>query len=110
MSTVKPADGNQTWDFVADLGLFNSKGAMELSPHSSSLGGRESSRGSGTSTIMKTRNLMMVEENAPPPADVNLDTINTFVEAIDDNPQRHRRTFQTDIFSSDSVVSTVILT
>jgi len=103
MSIVKPADGNQTWNFVADLGLFNSKGAMELSPHSSSPGGRESSRGSGTSTIMKIRNSLMVEENAPPPADVNLDTINTFGAAIDDDPQQHRPTFQTDIFSSDSV-------
>jgi len=105
MSTARRADENQTWDFVADLGSINSKGAMELSPHSSSPRTIESACGRGNSTIMNTSNSMMLEENSQPPADVNLDTINTLRAAIDDESPNQKRTLQTESSSSDSSLS-----
>lgn len=105
MSTVRPADENQTWDFVADLASINSKGAMELSPHSSRPGTKEIACGSGTSTVMNTSNSMMSEENNKPTSDVNLDTINAFAASIDNNLSNHRRAAQNNSSSSNSSLS-----
>lgn len=105
MSTVRPADENQTWDFVADLGSINSKGAMELSPHSSRPGTKEIACGSGTSTVMNTNNSMMSEENNKPSSDVNIDTINAFAASIDNDLSNHGRAAENNSSNSNSSLS-----
>jgi hypothetical protein len=102
MYNVKPADANQTWDFVADLGSINSKGAMELSPHSSRPGTKEIACGSGMNAVMNTSNSMMSKKNNKPSFDVNLDTINAFAASIDNDLSNHSRAAEKNSSSSNS--------
>jgi hypothetical protein len=86
LPTVSHADENRTWNFMADLGSINSKGAMELSPHTSSPGAKDCGSGSNPFTC----NSLMTEKNSPPAADVNLESINTYGAAVDHSPNNRR--------------------
>lgn len=100
--TTRTADDNQTWDFVADFGLINSKGAMELSPHSTSSKTKEPACKSVTSAIKNACNTIMPIENTPSPTDVNLDAINAFGTASDNDSQNRLRTVPDDNSNGDS--------
>mmetsp|Transcript_14139 Transcript_14139/g.35527 ORF Transcript_14139/g.35527 Transcript_14139/m.35527 type:complete len:577 (-) Transcript_14139:132-1862(-) len=90
MSIARSADENQTWDILADLGSINSKGAMELSPHSSTPEIKESvSRivGNASTNVGCSTKL---EEKSPPPCNVNFDAINAVGAALNDDSPNHR--------------------
>lgn len=101
---VKPVDNDQTWDFVADLGSINSKGAMELSPHSSGTGKKESAQRIGMSTITNIGNSVVLEESRPSPVDVNLETISALDAAIENGSPNQCLTSLNDNPSSDSLL------
>ncbi|MGK3739907.1 MAG: hypothetical protein ACI90V_006755 [Bacillariaceae sp.] len=77
------ADEQRTWDFVADLGSINSKGASELSPQLRPGVIQSTGNSSGASSANNT--LMISEKNTPPPTNINLDTIHSFGAAAFDN-------------------------
>lgn len=80
-TTPLPSNAEQqTWDFVADLGSINSKGARELSPPlrsgmiQSTTGGSSSS----SSTCIATNTLPITKKITQLPTNINLDTIHNF--------------------------------
>mmetsp|Transcript_15916 Transcript_15916/g.36853 ORF Transcript_15916/g.36853 Transcript_15916/m.36853 type:complete len:959 (+) Transcript_15916:293-3169(+) len=99
-STGRLLDDNQTWDFVADLRSINSKGAMGLSPSTSSPATKESSM----STITKSRNSLLREETIHSPADGQFDIRNKFIEAIGNDLPNCYPFFQNNCSSRDSAV------
>lgn len=87
--STRREDEQRTWDFVADLGTINSKGAMELSSHSFNPGTIESARGGVTCEMSSTNRLMIKEENDSPQQHPDLDRINSLGAAFDnDSPNR----------------------
>lgn len=97
------ADEQRTWDFVADLGSINSKGASELSPQLRP--GQSTGSSSGASSASTTR--MLSEKNTPPPTNINLDSIHSFGAAAFDNDVNIETSPShcVDIVSTSSVMS-----
>ena len=102
---VRPDDESQTWHFVADLGSINSKGAMELSPDSSTPKTDESVCGISTNNITTVGYATKLEvERSPPLVDVNFDTFHSF-GAIDKDLPNHQHTSLKEHPTSDSSLS-----
>jgi len=86
-TTPLPSNAEQqTWDFVADLGSINSKGARELSPQLRSGTNVSSSSSSSSNACIATNTLPITKKNTQPPTNINLDTIHSFgAAAFDDD-------------------------
>ena len=100
-SVSRSSNENPTWDFVADLRSIHSKGAMGLSPPTSS----PATIGSGMSDTTKSRNSMLLSESIHSPADVKFDIENKINGKIGNGSPIHHRFFQNGSSSSDSPVS-----
>ncbi len=98
-------DEKRTWDFMAHLGSINSKGAMELSPHSSTPEAKEP-----VSTVVANLNVNIgkstkFEEKNPPPYDVKFDTINAVGAALNNDSPHHQLASRKEYSHSDSSLS-----
>ncbi|VEU38304.1 unnamed protein product [Pseudo-nitzschia multistriata] len=108
---------HRTWDCVADLGTINSNGAMELSPHMSNSSMIELTRGSASFKTMSNAHSKVSEEQASFSQTADLDSINAFGGALDQDSPNRGPNLPTDSSTSNSsssrsigVVSDVMLT
>jgi len=107
-STAGRVEENRTWNFVADLGSINSKGAMELSPNPSSSGITESMFGGCTRTITNPSGLMIHEENTQPPPAIAIDTVKIFGGTVDNNATNGGDVLQQDVSNRDYSTSSCV--
>jgi len=111
-TTPMPAAGRAgeqpTWDFIADLGTINSKGAMELSPKSSNTGRTKLDRACVICETSRTKQSTTIEENGSPGQNEDLDSINSFGAAFDNYSPNQKEQLKKDGSANSSSLSLCI--